>query len=149
MNKVRDYIYKDISSVNENSDLRRVIITMRRHHVCAVPVVNHLGDYIGCISEQDILNASVPEYMKSIYNTSFMADLDQVTQHLQAILDHKVITVTDKNYPTVAPEDSMSYAADLLYRSTKTVLPVVEGKTLLGLITRIEILSVSLAPQAK
>jgi len=144
MTKVNDYIYKDISSVNENSTIYRVIRYMKLHRISAVPVVNQLGEYIGCISEDDILKASVPEYMKSIYNTSFMADLDRITAHLKDIIDEKAINFIDKKYPSVSPNDSMSYAADLLYRSRRPMLPVIEGKMLLGLITRIEILSVSL-----
>jgi CBS domain-containing protein len=144
MTKVKDYIYKDISSVNENSTIYRVIRYMKLHRISAVPVVNQLGEYVGCINEDDILKASVPEYMKSIYNTSFMADLDRVSAHLKDILNEKAIKFSDKNYPCVSPNDSMSYAADLLYRSGRNMLPVVEGKTLIGLITRIEILSASL-----
>ncbi|GET28899.1 membrane protein [Prolixibacter sp. SD074] len=144
MNRVKDFIYRDILSVNEHSDLRRVIITMKRHRICAIPVVNQLGEYVGCISEQDILNASVPHYMKSMYNTFFMADLDHIVGHLHDLLDEEAIKFTDSSYPTVTPNDSMSYAADLLFRSKKAALPVLEGKLLIGLITRIEILTVSL-----
>lgn len=144
MRKVKDYIYKDISSVSENSTLRRVINTMRLHRVSAIPVVNVLGEYIGCITEQDILDAAIPLYMKSILNTSFMADLDQITGHLKGILNDKALPFVDTKYPWVSPHDSMSYAADLLHRSKGTILPVLEGKIVVGLITRIEILSVSL-----
>ena len=117
---------------------------MRLHRISAVPVVNHLGEYIGCVSDQDILKAAIPEYMKWIYNTSFMADLDQITLHLQKLLDEKAVNFVNKDYPTVAPNNSMSYAADLLFRSQGTILPVVEGKMLIGLISRLDILSVSL-----
>jgi len=144
MKKVSDYIHKDITSVSENSSLRRVIKTMKLHRMSAVPVVNKLGEYVGCISEQDILNVAVPTYMKSMYDTSFMAGLDQITTHLKDKLDEIAIRFVDEKYPSVSPEESMSYAADLLYRQKGTILPVVEGKTLIGLLTRIEILSVSL-----
>ena len=144
MRRVKDYILKDISSVNENSTLRRVIKTMRLQRLSALPVVNSLGEYIGCITEQDILDAAIPTYMKQIYNTSFMADLDQITSHLQEILDNNATALIDEKYPWVSPHDSMSYAADLLYRSKGTILPVVEGKILVGLISSIEILCVSL-----
>lgn len=144
MKRVKDYILKDLSSVNENSTLRRVIRTMRLQRLSALPVVNALGEYTGCITEQDLLDAAIPNYMKSIYNTSFMADLDQITSHLQEILDEKAIKFIDNKYPWVTPNDSMSYAADLLYRSKGTILPVVDGKLLIGLITSIEILCVSL-----
>ena len=144
MRRVKEYVHKDISCVNENSSLRRVIRTMRLQRLSAIPVVNVMGEYIGCITEQDILDAAIPNYMKSIYNTSFMADLDQISTHLQGILDKKATAFIDEKYPWVSPNDSMSYAADLLYRSKGTVLPVIDGKTLVGLISSIEILCVSL-----
>ena len=117
---------------------------MKLHRTSVVPVVNQLGEYVGCISEDDILKASVPQYMKSLYNTSFMADIDRISAHLKDILSEKAIDFSDKKYPYVRPNDSMSYAADLLYRSSRNMIPVVEGKTLIGLVTRIEILSASL-----
>ncbi len=141
---MRDYIFRDISSVNENSSLRRVIGTMKLHRSSAVPVVNQLGEYIGCINEQDILDAAIPAYMKAIYDTSFLAGLDQITANLSGLLDEKAEKFLDKKYPSVSPDDSMSHAADLLYRSKGTILPVVEGKTLIGLISRIEILAIVL-----
>lgn len=144
MKQVKDFIFKDLSSINEDSSLRRVIKTMRLHRISALPVVNHLGEYVGCISDQDILQAAIPEYMKWMYDTSFMADLDQITLHLQKMLDEKAIKFVNKDYPTVAPDNSMSYAADLLFRSQGTILPVVEGKMLIGLVSRLDILSVSL-----
>ncbi|QQS50339.1 MAG: CBS domain-containing protein [Bacteroidota bacterium] len=144
MKRVKDYVLRDISSVNEKSTLRRVIRTMRLQRHSVLPVENALGEYIGCITEQKILDAAIPDYIKSIYNTSFMADLDQISTQLQEILDHKATLFIDSKYPTVAPGDSMSYAADLLYRNKGSLLPVVEGKTLIGLITGIEILCVAL-----
>ncbi|PWD97533.1 CBS domain-containing protein [Marinilabilia rubra] len=144
MKQVGDYTYRDISSINENSTLRRVIRTMKLHRASAVPVVDSLGEYKGCISEQDILNAAVPAYMKSMYDTSFMAGLDQITVNLAGMLDEKAMNFLDENYPFVSPGDSMSYAADLLYRAKGTILPVVDGKMLVGLITRIDVLAVAL-----
>ena len=64
MKQVKDFIVKDITSVNENSTVRRAIKTMRLHRLSVVPVVNKLGEFIGCIREEDILEAAVPDYMK-------------------------------------------------------------------------------------
>ncbi len=50
---IKEYILKDLSSVNENSTLRRVIRTMRLQRLSAIPVVNALGEYTGCITEKD------------------------------------------------------------------------------------------------
>jgi CBS domain-containing protein len=144
MKRVKDYHFKDLSTVSEESTIRRVIQTMRLHRLRAIPVTNHKGEYIGSVSEQTILDASIPDYIKSIYNTSFMADIDQIALYLHSILDDKVTSIIDKEYPWVSPSDSMSYAADLLARTNVPMLPVLNGKMVIGMITRIEILSISL-----
>lgn len=144
MKKVKDYIYKDITSVNENSTIRKVISVLKLQRIRAVPVINQLGEYIGCISEKELLSAAVPEYMKSIYNTSFMANHGQITEHLKNILEDKIINYIDTKYPSLSSEDSISYAADMMYRTQRTILPVVEKKTLVGWLTRIDILSIVL-----
>lgn len=144
MKRVKEYMHKDITSVNDNSTLRRVIQIMKLHRMSAVPVVDQQGYYVGCITARDILNASVPEYMKSISNTSFMANLDQITNHLRSILNESAGSFIDKKCVSVSPDDTMSYAADLLYRYKRTILPVIEGKVQVGWISKIDILYVSL-----
>lgn len=144
MKQVKDYIFLDITSISEKSTLQRAIKTMHLHRISAIPVLNSMGHYIGCITEQNILEAAIPDYMKSIYNTSFMADLDQITNHLHSVLNEKITNFIDRNYPWVGPRDSMSYAADLLYRAKGTIIPVLENMMLIGLISTIDILSVAL-----
>ena len=72
---------------------------MKLHRTSVVPVVNKLCEYQGCISEAGILNAAVPTYMKTMKDTSFMAQLDQITVRLKNILDKKVSEFIDRDYP--------------------------------------------------
>ncbi|MBN1597706.1 MAG: CBS domain-containing protein [Bacteroidales bacterium] len=142
MNQVKDYMYKDITSVNETTTLRRAIRIMRLHRIDAVAVVDKTGKYAGCISAQEVINASVPDYIKSIYNTSFMSRIDQITAHLTNMLDDPITHLINKKCPSLSPTDSMAYAADLLSRNKKTILPVVEEGIFLGWVSKIDILSV-------
>lgn len=143
---VKDYTYKDITAVNDDASLFKVLTVMKRNRVSAVPIVTKTGEYVGCISEQDILNASVPNYMSLLRDTSFMAGLNKMMRHLQSILDKPALQYVDKNYPTVQYNDKIAYAAELMYRSKKTVLTVLDNNQVFGLITRIDLLSISLKP---
>jgi CBS domain-containing protein len=147
MKQVKDYMYKDITTLSEHSTLRRVITVMKRHRMSAVSIVDHQGHLLGCVMAQDILDASIPNYIKSIHNTSFMAQIDQITTHLGSLLDEKATRFIDHQCARVAPTDSMSYAADLLSRDKRTILPVVEGKNQIGWITKIDIISMALGEQ--
>lgn len=141
MKYIRDYIYKDISSISESSSLRKVVKTMRLHRICAIPVVDHLGQFLGVISEKEILHAAIPDYMKSISNTSFMANFDQVINNLKDILDERAEMFIDRDFPIVKPDDTLSFAADLLYRTNHNTLPVVENGIFQGFVSRIDIIS--------
>ncbi len=144
MKLVKDYMHKDITMLSEQSSLREVIQVMKRHRMSAVSIVDHNGYLVGCVTAQDILTASVPDYMKSMYNTSFMANIDQVTSHLRSILNTPAIYLIDKKCTFLTPTDSMSYAADLLSRDRRTILPVVDEKNQVGWITKIDIISMAL-----
>lgn len=149
MKLVKEFMHRDITSVSENSDLSHVIKIMKRHRMGAVPFVDQKGTYIGCITAQDVLNIAVPEYMKSIYHTSFMANMDQITNHLKEMLNEKAVRFMNKKRATLNPSDTMSYAADLLYRNKRTIIPVIEGKNQVGWITKIDIISMSLDKENK
>lgn len=144
---VKDHMTKDIVSACNKCTLRRVIQIMDLHRMNAVPVVNQMGEYIGCISESDILSTAMPNYMKSILNTSFLANIDLVSKHLRQLLDHTVVDYIDKDYPFVQPDDTLSYAADLLFRTKRNVLPVVKGKDLVGLFRRIDFLTIAMVKE--
>ncbi|MBN2166859.1 MAG: CBS domain-containing protein [Marinilabiliaceae bacterium] len=144
MKLVREYMTKDIVAVCNSSTVKRVIEVMVLHRLCAVPVVNKIGEYIGCISESDILNEAMPTYMKSIANTSVLANIDLVTNHLGQIINNPASDFIDKEYPIVKPDDTLSYAADLLFRSKRTMLPVVTGNELIGFFSRLDFLSIPL-----
>lgn len=144
MKTVKDYMHRDLTSLGENSSLGQVIRVMKLHRMSAVSIVDQHGHFLGCISAQDVLNIAVPDYMKSIYNTSFMANLDQVTKHLKDMLNEKAVRFIRDKCVVVHPMDTMSYAADLLYRNKRTILPVIEGKNQVGWITKIDIISMSL-----
>lgn len=147
MRLVKDYMTKDIIAVNDSSTLKRLIQVMNLHHMCAVPVVDKMGEYIGCISESDILSSAMPSYMKSIKNTSFLANVDLVSKHLGKILNVPVGKFINIKYPIVNPDDTLSYAADLLFRSQQTVLPVVQNNYLVGLFSKLDFISVSLSSE--
>lgn len=146
MNLVRDHMHKDITSVNESSTLGQVIRVMKLHRMGAVPIVDQQGQCIGCITARDVLKIAIPDYIQSIYNTSFMAHMDQVTNHLKNVLNEKAIRYLDKDSVFLNPTDSMSYAADVLNRKKRTILPVIEGKIHVGWITKIDIISMALEP---
>jgi|SaaInlStandDraft_3_1057020.scaffolds.fasta_scaffold102420_2 CBS domain-containing protein len=146
---VRDIACNDISSVSEHMTIRTVIRLMSLSRYYAIPIVNEENKYITCISISDIIDVCVPSYMKSLLNPAFLPDVDKFYENLATIQNKKVLEYMPKDYPTLHPGDSLNFAADLLEKSKRRVIPVVEDGLLLGTMSRLEILSVILSKQCE
>ncbi len=109
-----------------------------------MPVVNENNMYLGCISELDVFEASTPSYMKIMKNTAFLPNINHLVDTIKNITDHQVKDYMPAEYPVVAPNDAVMYAIDLMNKTSRDVLPVVEKGRLQGMVSRLELLSVAL-----
>ena len=139
--KVRDILCPDISSVSEHMTIRTVIRLMLLSRSYAIPIVNTDNQYIGCIDISDIIDACVPVYMKNLSRTGFLPDIARFYDNLAAIQGKEVGRFLPRDYPAVNPEDTINYAADLLEKSKRQMLPVIERGQLLGTLSRLEIVA--------
>lgn len=139
--KVRDVFCRDISSVSERMSLRSVIRLMLLSRMMAMPVVSRENQYLGCIEISDIMDACVPHYMKSLRRTGFLPDIERFYENLQSIQERRVADYLPRDYPSVHPDDAINVAADLLEKSQRQVLPVVDDALLLGTLSRLDIVS--------
>lgn len=107
------------------SEVRRMLANNPYHHV---PVVS--GDQlVGMISASDMLSLSL-----AIYGVDERA--------VDAMLDaaHTIESVMSTKLTTITVKDTVRTAAELLAEGAYHSLPVVEGKTLVGLVTSTDVI---------
>lgn len=138
---VRDILYKDLISVSEDTSIKSLLRLLILNRISIVPVVNKMDEYIGCISDKDILDIAMPTYMESLSNISFFPDMDFINENLKKVQDKEVREFLPKNYPTVKLSDTVTYVADLMNKSGAREVPVVEDGLLIGKVHRIDILA--------
>jgi CBS domain-containing protein len=139
---VKDVYLRDVTSVSLNSNIKSVIKLFNLTRYYALPITNVDNEYIGCIDISDIIDSCVPKYMKDLSSSAFLPDVDMFYNRLNNVKDMLVKDLIKDDYPTLREEDSVSYAADLLEKFNRRTLPVLDGKKLLGILTRLEIISV-------
>ena len=142
--ELKNFIFHDLTSVSENTTIKQLLKVMVYNHISAVPVVNEKNDYVGCISESDIFEAATPAYMKLMPNTSFLPNINHLTEAINNMSEKRVKEFMPATYPCVSPNDSVLYAVDTMNKSNRNILPVVDKGKLIGLISRIELLSIAL-----
>jgi len=73
---------KDIVYLKENATMRQALERMEYHTYSAVPLINEEGEYVGTITEGDLLWKLKNTPGLTFYNTEYIF-LNEVEQHVQ------------------------------------------------------------------
>src|SRR5512140_2471687 len=121
---VGDRMTKPAITIRPETTMPDALDLMRKDHIRRLPVVNRKGELVGIVTEADLLKASPSEATSlSIYEITYL--LSKLT--IDRIMTRDVITVTED-----APlEDAARIMADHAIGA----LPVMRGKSVIGIIT--------------
>lgn len=118
--------------------------------VRAVAVVTEVGELVGIITERRMLEALLPAYVKDDEALARVLE-EEVGAGLSARLTGKrcidLVDETIRDHGTVAPDDTLIEVAVAMVRWSDPAVLVVEGKTVLGVITVDVLLPALLSPK--
>jgi len=126
--QVREIMSKDIEVVDRNDNLRTVEERMATKQLRHLPVLEQ-GEVVGIVTQRDLFKAAM---------SSTMGYGEKAQQaYLQSVRVKEIMT-----YPvvTVAPDTSVAVVAEMMINKGIGCLPVVDGTTLVGMITKTDLL---------
>jgi CBS domain-containing protein len=126
--QVREIMSKDIEVVDRNDNLRTVEERMATKQLRHLPVLEQ-GEIVGIVTQRDLFKATM---------SSTMGYGEKAQQaYLQSVRVKEIMV-----YPvvTVAPDTSVTAAADMLMNKGIGCLPVVEDHQLIGIVTKTDLL---------
>ena len=141
---VADIMIKDVVSVKGNTTVRemaRIFDTMR---FGTLPIVDEDGNLTGIVSASDLVEQDRPLHIPTVISlfdwviplqgeSSLQRDLDKITaQTASELATSEVVTIT--------PSDTVRNAAEIMSSKKLHAIPVVEGKKLVGMVSRIDII---------
>ncbi|MBU2513465.1 CBS domain-containing protein [bacterium] len=120
---VKDYmtIKNNLISFKPDSDIHQVIKILIKHSISGAPVINNKGDLVGIISEKDCLGVLLEMTMHELPG-------GQVEKYMST----EVISI-DQNR-------SIIEAVEMFQNNNFRRFPVVDGKQLVGLLSRRDVL---------
>jgi acetoin utilization protein AcuB len=125
---VRDKMTRDVITITPDQSLRMAKERLRKHGVRRLPVVRD-GKLVGIVTDRDVRRAwASPATSLSTHKLLYL--LDRVT--VEEVMTPQPLTVT--------PETPLLEAARLLHDRRIGGLPVVEGGTVVGIITETDLL---------
>lgn len=127
--KVSNVMTKKVLTINVNNSLKEANALFSKNNIRHIPVVSG-ENLIGILSKTDILRIS--------FGNTFG---DEQSGSDEAIFDMLSINQVMKHSPeTVASEDTLKHAAEILAEREFHALPVVDGEKLVGIITTTDII---------
>ncbi len=129
---VSDLMTKNMLTAGLNDTVGEIESVMEGSEIHHIPVINDNYELQGIISKVDI------QVLKH-WGTKF--ELKEAAVQNKGILDSMLAKdIMQKNCVTVAPDQSLSYCADLFKQNKFRALPVVEDNKLKGIITTYDLL---------
>jgi acetoin utilization protein AcuB len=135
---VRDIMSTNIVTVTPDTALQEVNAIFEKHSFHHLPVVGHAGVLAGMISKTDVLRFT----LQLAHRTTGPTWIQKALQSASAA------DIMTKSPLSLDPEDTIGLAADIFLANKFHALPIVEGDTLLGIVTTHDLLMYGFGPLA-
>lgn len=119
---VRQYMDTDVPTLSANTDIHEAVAFLLDNHVTGAPVLDDSGHVVGIVTEKDCLRLL----------TLGTDDGQPVRGTVAEFMTRKPVTVS--------PDMNVYYVAGLFLHHAFRRLPVVQGRKLVGAITRFDVL---------
>lgn len=130
--RVRDLMTKDVVTVAPDTELRHIAALLVQRRISGVPVVEG-GQVVGVVSERDILFKERPSDGVHRGVLAWLMDEGDLMLKMDARTARNAMTTPAV---TIGPTRSVADAAALMLDESVSRLPVVDGRELVGIVTR-------------
>lgn len=142
--KVADYMVEDVVTLSPDRSFKEIVALFRSESFDCLPVVDNEGKLLGVVSRTDLLKIFVPDYFALIDDISFIKDFGamEVNQKSAEMMEKLLVAgdVMTTQVITITADSSLFKAVALMRKYNIRVIPVVEGKKLIGIISRTDIM---------
>ena len=142
--RVGDVMETDWPTLGPESTVEEAIKLFAEERVSGAPVIED-GRLVGIITEGDLIfqdaDVKAPGFLDILGGIVPLGDTDEYRREALKSAGVTVGEVMTDDPVTVAPEATLAETATIMADRRKKILPVVEGGQLVGVITRMDILT--------
>lgn len=135
---------KDVVTVKKETTIRELagIFTTRR--ISSAPVVDDNGDLIGIVTETDLVEQDKSLHIPTVISlfdwVIYLESARKFEKELKKMTGQTVGDIYTTEVETVAPATPIAEVADLMSSKKIHAIPVVEGRKVVGIIARIDLI---------
>ena len=141
---VEEYMRTDVVTIGPDATVKELAQRFHETGVSGCPVVDDDDNLFGIVTEGDLVAQDAelhpPRYIQFLDSKIYLQSTRKFEERLRKITGYTVKDVMTADVLTVTPETPVRRAATIMADKRINRLPVVEGRKLVGLIGRHEVL---------
>lgn len=143
MMKAKEIMTTDVITVRPDTTVKDLAKLFAERRISSVPVVDQEGLLVGIVSESDLIeqdkNLHIPTVV-SIFDWVIYLESDKrFEQELNKMTAQTAGEIMSEEVLAVGPEAPVSEVADIMTNKRVQAVPVVEGRRVVGIIGRIDL----------
>ncbi len=143
--KVKDFMTSPPLTCTVDNTVKEAARIMWERKISALPITNKSGDLVGIVTESNFVgeDVDIPHALgsiKGLLGEFYMQDASYEQIYTEA-RKKKLSQVMTKNVTVVNPETTLSEVGNLMTRKKIKRIPVVDSGSLIGIVTRKDLLN--------
>ena len=144
MLKAKDIMTTDVITVKPSTTIEELSQKLMKHNISGLPVVNDAGDLIGIVTENDLISQNkrlhIPTVMRLFDAFIVLESPGKIEKEMKKMSATTVDDICSKKVITVAEDTSAEEIATIMSEKKVHLIPVVQGKKILGIIGKMDLI---------
>lgn len=144
MLSAKDIMTTKVLTVTEETTVEELARLFEERGVNAMPVLDPAGDLVGIVTQTDLVEQDKPLHIPTVISifdwVIYLESEKNFKDEVAKITARTVGSLCARDVVTCSPETPVSEIAELMVEHKAHLIPVVEGKTLLGVVARLDII---------
>lgn len=142
MLKAKDIMTKDVITIKPEATVEELARLLIKHKISGVPVVDDKDNLIGIVTENDLISQNKRLHIPTIirlFDAFITVGLGRMEDEIKRMTAVTVGEICAKKVVTISEETPLDEIATIMSERNIHLLPVVEGKVLVGIIGKADI----------
>ncbi len=140
----KDIMTKSVTTVRATTTIEELARILMEHKISGVPVVDDNENLIGIVTENDLISQNkrlhIPTVMRLFDSFIMLESPGKIEKEIKKMTAITVNDIYTKEVITVAEGTPVQDIATIMSEKKVHLIPVVEGKKILGIIGKIDLI---------
>jgi len=138
-----DIMQKDVVTIRDDATMQDLAELLSKHRISGVPVIDSEDRVVGIATEGDLVSIDAdihfPHYIQFLDSVIFLESVKKFDERLRKAAAYRVRELMTTDVVTVQQDEPVEKVATLMTDKEVNRLPVLDGDTLVGIVTRADV----------